>query len=1128
MRRHFLRFSVAAAVGLALAGTAQAQTDLWFGGFNDLNFSTPQNWVGGTVPTNNGNGTDTLLFTDVSSTFLNLDTAVNFAALQVYQSHTRIIGGGTLTIGAGGITLTSSGDFAPELDLFAPVVITSGQTWQGSYFSINNTITGTTGGSGPLALDNGYFSLNAAANTFGGGLSIGDYSILRLGASGFVQLGTGAVTMGDGSSLLIAPGSSVVNGNAITLGDGANGYQITLGGDPTTASPAQSILKFGGDVTVTPDLYSDVSLALNPNSTVILAGNLSASAPGVALHLSSTFSPTIFGSDSLMIVRGSISNLSAIDLGNAVSLILDGGSGPSQLTGPTTINTGTNTYLGLGNGYNTHVAAFLTSSVINQGTFSGTLGFDTTVGATDTFLDNIDLTNFNTTYGQFVGLGSATTAILSGTITPQGGAAAMYGTAYFFGGGGGTLFIQSAIVNSTHPAPNTLILSPGNAPLTLVLSGTTTYTGSTYIDGSALIFDAPFSSSILYLGEESSVGGYVGSTANAGYADSGTGPQSFINRVEASSVGVIGFDYFAPNSPRVITGQIDLSGFYYGPVYLGTATAVTFAGTIISGDNTFRFAGVKGGAVTVTSPSLTGANAVVIGAPQPMESFGSVSSVFLPTANSYTGGTTLNGGYLYVGNDLSLGTGDLAVPGPGNDGTGTIVGLAPSGGDITLANNLLVPFEGLHLNSASSPYTLTLTGQIGDIGPGPGNLVIDGPVVLAGSNSFGYGGSVDVQGTTLTVTNDYGVGGAWVNAAPGSTLTFTSANPQMNGLSLDGSTADFTFDGGAPEMFGFSMSGGSTVNFAANSTPVIFDFGSDDVGSGNTINLGNGSVLSIVLDADPDFHGVIAGGGGLAVIGGLLNLSGTNTYSGGTTIATGAAVIASNDSALGVGAVSVGGTLGVNRGITVANPLTLLPGGALAGYGTFSPGGSVIVHAGSSLIPGVATVTVNDGGNLAPAIGTLTFGGGTSLELGAGGLLNFSIADATGAAGNAYSLINVSGALVLSASAGGNEFSVNLFTFAPGTNSVDATQAINFNPALSYSWTLVSATGGITGFSSDAFVVDQTYFLNSTGIGQFFVSQSGNDLLLNFSPVPEPSSWVLMAAGLCAAGAVLRRRRRRS
>jgi hypothetical protein len=88
--------------------------------------------------------------------------------------------------------------------------------------------------------------------------------------------------------------------------------------------------------------------------------------------------------------------------------------------------------------------------------------------------------------------------------------------------------------------------------------------------------------------------------------------------------------------------------------------------------------------------------------------------------------------------------------------------------------------------------------------------------------------------------------------------------------------------------------------------------------------------------------------------------------------------------------------------------------------------------------------------------------------------------------------------------------------------------ANTFNSGQTYQWTLLAATGGITGFtgSNQFFVDSSSYFLNGTSGGIFSVSVSGNDLMLNFTPVPEPSTWAMMASGLCALAAAVRRRRR--
>ena len=74
-----------------------------------------------------------------------------------------------------------------------------------------------------------------------------------------------------------------------------------------------------------------------------------------------------------------------------------------------------------------------------------------------------------------------------------------------------------------------------------------------------------------------------------------------------------------------------------------------------------------------------------------------------------------------------------------------------------------------------------------------------------------------------------------------------------------------------------------------------------------------------------------------------------------------------------------------------------------------------------------------------------------------------------------------------------------------------------FDMTAAYSWTLLTA-GSISGFSAAQMPVDTSLFANPFGAGSFTVSQSGNELLLNFTPVPEPPAWVLLGAGAAVLG----------
>ena len=68
---------------------------------------------------------------------------------------------------------------------------------------------------------------------------------------------------------------------------------------------------------------------------------------------------------------------------------------------------------------------------------------------------------------------------------------------------------------------------------------------------------------------------------------------------------------------------------------------------------------------------------------------------------------------------------------------------------------------------------------------------------------------------------------------------------------------------------------------------------------------------------------------------------------------------------------------------------------------------------------------------------------------------------------------------------------------------------------------------GIVGYTPGEFAVNTTSFSNNTNGGAFSVVQQGNDLVLLFTPVPEPGTWALLGVGAGSLLFVIRRRTRR-
>ena len=1170
-----LRIPILAYAALGAAAVAQAQVTVpWGGGFPNDNFSAATNWYGGVVP----DSSDVVQFTNQSDSVLKLDVPVSVAGIDVTSSATQgsttidVGGGNTLTLGSAGVTAQADGvGDQSQINLKGPIVLAASQTW-----TVLANANGNIEADGPIS-DNsmgygltllassasGTFIFNSASSTFSGGVTVnGNGAVLEIGAGTLTSgssitsgpLGTGTLLLGDGTTLTTANGGgpALTLANPITVGNNTTHHFVTFGGQGAQNSGPVALLDLTGPITLA---NSTTAIAIGTDSSITESGTLSGLNAGTTLVLegANPSSPTPF---SFAILQGAIANVSQIKLTNRASVILDG-AGVSQISSVTGFQTpGARTYLGLGGGYaaNSGVETFLSylSTYGNPALFTGSIGFDTTAAGAgpNNFGNAVDLANFTST--NFVGLGSATNAVLSGPLTPPNG---VMGTSYPFGGGGGTLQVLSALTDSTEGYFRDVSLSGGNAPLTLILSGALSYSGGTNVNAAALIFDTP----LPLLGGLHLNGGYIGTTVNSGYTDpvdSGN-IQSFINLFSGSGAsGVIGFDDLTGNT-RMIATNIDMSGLGSG-LYLGSATAADYTGSLTPYGNTYQFAGVKGGQVTISSNLTDGVdlpNSVAVGLPSPIESLNPVtgsmsqSSVVLAGANSYTGGTVLHSGYLYVTNFNALGSGALTVPDPVNGSSGGWVAtLAPYGGSVTVPNSIFVPDNGLALNTGGS-NTLTLTGVIADYPnsgiPDHGQLGIFGPVVIDNANT--YSGGTTIQQTTVTVNTDSGLGTGWISADH-STLTFTSASPALgtatSGTQVYFSTATANFSGN-PSLYNLDLGGASVLNL--NGTAAYIEGINDSSSGASVINLANGAVLTFDVNNTvgnaSSFHGVIAGGeaSSVSVINSdtqdgsnQLELHGANTYGGGTTIGSNALVIASNNLALGTGPVTIGsgGGLVTNTGVVIANALTLNDGGGLAGFGTFSPGGNLTFQNGSILLPGRGPIGGgnNGGASQVPITGTLTFGINpnstlpTSLIFGDGGKYFFSLTDAAGAAGVGYSTVTLgAGALTINSTA--TPFTIAVYSFDPTTQAAGA--PLDFNPYQGYTWTLLTANS-ISGFSPTDFIVDTSNLTPSISPGNFFVSEGLGDtsLLLNFTPVPEPSTWALMASGLFALGAAVRRRRR--
>lgn len=398
--------------------------------------------------------------------------------------------------------------------------------------------------------------------------------------------------------------------------------------------------------------------------------------------------------------------------------------------------------------------------------------------------------------------------------------------------------------------------------------------------------------------------------------------------------------------------------------------------------------GTSGGAsyVATIASNLTGASALVKT---------DLGTLVLSGANSYTGGTLLNAGTLSVSSDGNLGHaatgvtfngGVLRVTGTSFTSTSRAVTWDSNGGGFDIANAA---------NSFTLSQALGGTGRFAKLGAGTliltgANTYTGGTTISAGTLQVGAGGTTGE--ITGTVVND-------------SRIAFNRSDSLVFSGAISGSGALTQMGAGTLTLTGTnSYTGGTTVS---TGTLQIGNGGTTGAISGNVANSGTLAFNRSDLIA---YSGEISGTGALKQLGtGTLNLTGVNSYSGGTTIAAGtlrgsatsfgsgailnnaALVIDQNSDAqfanaingngrftkTGTGSLNLTGTSTLSGSTTIAagrlavngslasSAVTVESGATLGGNGTI---GRLNVLAGGIVAPGnsIGTLTVNGNVSFAP------------------------------------------------------------------------------------------------------------------------------------------------------------------
>ena len=508
--------------------------------------------------------------------------------------------------------------------------------------------------------------------------------------------------------------------------------------------------------------------------------------------------------------------------------------------------------------------------------------------------------NFSVSTNTDSGAGSLRQAITDIT----GGANTISWTA----GGGGTIFLGSALpIISTN---TTLDVTNAFSSVTIAGSGS-----SAMPLGGAVTFNNSVASSSWTISA-------VISGTNGSLTQTGAGTLMLTNNNTYGAGTFLNGGILNINNDNNLGNAGSTITFNGGT--LQTAVGITSGRGILlnGGSNTFD---TNGQASTLNGVISGGGSLAKAGA----------GTLTLTGINTYTGGTYLNGGTLSISSDAALGNAGGALT--FNGGT-----LRTTTG-ITSARNIT-----LNQNSGTidtQGQTSTLTGGIG----GSGALIMlgNGTLFLTGSNSYSSG--TYINGGTINITQNSGVGSGTLNFNGGILQMASSTMTVSNAITLNVSASSNVIDtlGQNSTLSGIISGAGALTNV---STGTLYLTGANTYSGGtvlssgtlniiNDSNLGfstgsvtfNGGILqagannivssrTITLNAGGVFDtnsynmvesGVISGNGSLNKIGlGTLTLASANTYTGGTTVSSGTLQLGANN-ALGTGAVTVnyGGTL---------------------------------------------------------------------------------------------------------------------------------------------------------------------------------------------------------------------------
>ena len=901
----------------------------WYGDGGDTNWSTDTNWDGYLAPES---GDDLLFFGSMS-----LNNVNDLPATNVYHG---------LTFGASSFGFNLSGN-SLSFDATASII---------NYSTTAQTIGNALVQDNPLTID-----ADAGDLTFSGAVTLNTGSSLTVTGDNDTSF-SGAIT---------GVGSLTKTGAGVLTLTGANTYS---GGTTVTAGSL-----VGNTSSLKGNIVNNAALAFNQETAGAYAGVISGSG---ALYKAGAGTLTLSGANTLTgmttVTAGTL-NLTGSTRG---SLMLNSGT---TLTGAGTVGNGDD-LLDV-NGATVSVGNSIGTMNVNGDVdfnAASILAMEVQAGTTNSDLLNVSGAAFFADGATF-------------SISQFGGgtfAQSTYYTLVTAAGGFGATDVDNLVIDSSIADYRTALSISGNDLLLRVYQGIT-WTGdgandnwSTAanwdndptgvgldVDGEVLIFDGTGVTATADAGTYTNIGG-VEFTAGAGAFTLDGNELQFNSGTQIVNNSTL--TQTIQNDLTIASGQLTLNADA-GDLDIQGGVAVADAnGLATDGANDTTISGV-----------ISGAGGVV---------HNGAGMLTLSNDNTYTGDTTVNAGTLNltgtVAGDANLAGGTLLL---GNDNA--IAGgntLTIAGGSLASDDDARTVDADLAVNSGltlTGDHDLQLTGDA-DLGAGTRTVTVDAGRQLDLAGVVSNGGLTKQGDGTLLLSNDNTyTGDTTVNAG-----TLNLAGSVDGDVALAGGTLGLFNDNAIDAAHTLNITSGTIqsdndARTLANDVNVNGNFtaAGNELALTGDVNLGGGARTVTVDNTQTTISGAITNGGLVKDGAGDLELTGMNTYAGGTTVSAG--TLTGNTD-------SLQGDITDNAQVIFDQAADGEYADVISGTGTLvKQGAGILTLSGDNTLTGETTVdagTLHLEGSLA---GDLTLNSGTALT-------------GTGTVGDGDDLLDVNGATV--------------------------------------------------------------------------------------------------------------------